>query len=75
MTDTGRIRYFQAETERIKYCLEIVKTYDLCEKSDRESVRDILREIYARLDMWDALQNGDYECHCSQDEKDILIYG
>lgn len=75
MMDTGRIRFFEAETERIKYCFEIAQTYDLCGKSDRDSVRDILREINARLDMWDSLQNGDYECHCSQDEKDILIYG
>ena len=75
MMDTGRIRYFEAETERIKYCLEIAAGYDLCGKDNREIVRDLLREIFARLDMWDALQNGDYECHCSQDEKDLLIYG
>lgn len=75
MMNTGRVRYFQAETERIRYCLEIAKTYDLCEKSDRETVRDIIREISARLDTWDALANGDYDCHCSQDEKDLLIYG
>lgn len=74
MMDTGRIRFFEAEQQRLVYCAEQLSVLcaNCCDTDDRAVVRDLLKEMLARLDMWDALRDGRYDCCCSQEEREML---
>lgn len=76
MMYSGRVRFYEAERNRLKYCAEqIILLCNTCDNDDREVIKDILKEMQARLDMWDLLSNGAYDNRCSDEEKEFFLEG
>ena len=72
MSFCGRTKYYIAEQVRLVECAEYLRNIfsQSCAIDDIPTARDILREMFARLDTWDRLRRGEYECFCTDKERE-----
>lgn len=71
MSYFGGVKYYMAEQARLVECAETLRNIfsQDCAVDDIPTARDILREMFARLDTWDRLRNGEYESFCKDNER------
>lgn len=70
MSYCGRTKYYMAEQKRLVECAETLMNIfsQDCAVDDIPTAKDILREMFARLDTWDRLRHGDYETFCTPND-------
>ena len=74
MSYCARKKYYKAEQERLVECAETLRNIfsQECAVDDIPTAKGILQEMFARLDTWDRLRRGEYECFCTDEERYFL---
>lgn len=74
MCNCERKKYYMAEQERLVECAETLKNIfsQDCAIDDIPTAKEILREMFARLDTWGRLKDGYYETFCTDRERYLL---
>lgn len=74
MSYSGRRKYYMCEQERLVECADTLKNIfsQECAVDDIPVAKEILREMFARLDTWDRLRSGYYGTFCTERERYLL---